>query len=163
MSSDTVVASEEARAFLQARLGLFARVLALASVLGLTAQVVSQWSQSELSIWSVLLALDAGLFVGLALICRAGKRSVRLLRTLEAVVLGLSALCIGVMGRGISGSLEAMTLGAQTPFNPEAQPHFVGFVRSHVALTLHFGLALTVVARAGLVPTRAWQPQRLLL
>ena len=134
--------------------------MTIISVLGVVAHVLAPSNQSLATVWFGLLVLDTALFAGLWLFCRVGSWSTVTLRALEAFVLISSALVIGMMGRGLAAGVDSGILDPESPFGPEGRLNLVGFTRAHIGLSLHFGLALGVVARAALVPARAWSTGR---
>jgi len=153
MATQTTEMGDEARGFLQARVALFGKVMLLVNALGGCAHVATSF-RDLLAPWFALYVVGtAGMAAGW-LLCRTGKRSVAFSRGVEASMLVALTVVAAVMLRfKLPGLLPQVLANAVEPGDP-GYDAFVGLFQSYMGFTLLTGLALTVVLRAAIVPSR---------
>ncbi len=149
-TSPSLESSEEARAFLQTRVALFWRVLAVimlfASVLGAVGALKRPGADLVLDI---VLAAEAGAFWWL---CRNGRRSVRFSRTVEAAGLLLFFTGSSFLGRYVLvGFVRERSLST---------PEGALMADAYLSVLGLVGTALMILVRAALIPS---SPRRTIL
>ncbi len=142
--------SEEARAFLQARVALFWKVTFFITLFGNALGALGTMAQRGTDFWITLTAtVQAGMFWWLS---GRGKRSVACSRLLETLGLALYACSGATIGRYL--------LVGVTRDHALVQPSAIMMADAYVSMLQLFGTALAAAIRAALVPSR---PRRTLL
>ena len=154
MTTRTSEPGDEQRAFLQQRVALFGKVMFIIILLGGCAYVGLMPREHLLKPWFGLYLVNAGLLTSAWLTCRTGVRSVGFCRGVEAVVLLASAAVGAVTIRLLLPSLLPQMLGDTVTVDDPGYDRLVGLHQVQMALGVLIGLALTVVVRAAIVPSR---------
>jgi serine/threonine-protein kinase len=142
--------SEESRAFLQARVALFWKVMFFIALLGSGLGALGTIAQRGLDFWVTLVgSAQSGLFWWL---CGRGQWSVRASRLLES--LGLVLYVTG------GASIGRFVLVGVTRDRALVDPSALMMADAYVTMLQLFGTALMVGIRAALVPSR---PRRTLI
>ena len=105
------MSDEEERAFLQRRLALFAKVAFFIALVGDLLDVATSPLHEALYVGALGDRLATLVFAGMWLACARGTRSVRLLRTIEALGLASISLVVAVC----SSTALAMLRSSSTP------------------------------------------------
>jgi eukaryotic-like serine/threonine-protein kinase len=142
--------SEEARAFLQARLALFWKVMFFITLLSSGLGAIGAVAQRGLDFWITLAGTaQTGLSWWL---CQRGQRSVRFSRLMESLGLAVFVTCGVTVGR-------FLLLGVTRDRSLD-DPAAITMADAYVSMLQLFGTGLMVAIRAALVPS---QPRRTLV
>jgi hypothetical protein len=142
--------SEEARAFLQARVTLFWKVMFFITLFGNGLGAVGAVAQRGNDFWLTLaVSAQAGAFWW---VCRRGQRSVEFSRLMETLGLVLYATGGAAVGRFL--------LVGVTRDHSLQEPSAIMMADAYVAMLQLFGTGLAAVIRAALIPS---QPRRTLI
>jgi len=142
--------SEEARAFLQARVTLFWKVMFFITLFGNGLGAIGAVAQRGMDFWVTLaVTAQAGTFWW---VCGRGQRSAEFSRLMETAGLVLYA--------GGGASVGRFLLVGVTRDHSLAQPTAIMMADAYVAMLQLFGTGLAAVIRAALIPS---QPRRTLV
>ena len=142
--------SEEARAFLQARVALFWKVMFFITLFGNGLGAIGAIAQRGLDFW-LTLAVSAQALACWQ-VCRRGQRSVRFSRLMETGGLAFYVTCGASVGRYL--------LVGVTRDRSLVDPSAIMMADAYVSMLQLFGTGLMVAIRAALVPS---QPRRTLI
>ncbi|HEY0467672.1 MAG TPA: serine/threonine-protein kinase, partial [Polyangiaceae bacterium] len=142
--------SEEARAFLQARVTLFWKVMFFITLFGNGLGAIGAVAQRGTDFWITLaVTAQSGAFWW---VCGRGQRSVQFSRLMETVGLVLYAVGGASVGR-------FLLVGVSRDHSLE-QPSAIMMADAYVSMLQLFGTGLAAVIRAALIPS---QPRRTLI